>query len=121
MEFIGQHLKPNRAREAKAQILAELALVQPLAAAKHLETLELSQQFTHLYHRIATGLAAEDLDQALAWIQGLDNKRHQSMAIQGVMQQIPLEDSERIEKVLASLARPQDRLNATSQLVSTHA
>ena len=71
MEFIGQHLKPNRAREAKAQILSELALVQPLEAAKHLETLELSQQFTHLYHSIATGLAAEDLDQALAWIQGL--------------------------------------------------
>ena len=43
------------------------------------------------------------------------------MAIQGVMQQIPLEDSERIEKVLASLNRPQDRMNATSQLVSTHA
>ena len=62
MEFIGQHLKPNRAREAKAQILSELALVQPLEAAKHLETLELSQQFTHLYHSIATGLAAEDLD-----------------------------------------------------------
>ena len=37
------------------------------------------------------------------------------------MQQIPLEDSERIEKVLASLTRPQDRMNATSQLVSTHA
>ena len=113
LSFIDEHLKPNRARDARSQILRELAQTQPQEAARQLEALQLGQSFNHLYHTIASELAADNLEEALSWMGQLNKKEQRTMAIQGIMQQMPLEDTNTIEQVIGSLTGQQDRLNAT--------